>query len=139
MDINEARRLKELERENSELKKMLAESLLKNRVLEAVCEKNCESGAAPDLGRTSGCGWIVFATGGVPDFASGAFDVWLSWAAANGEGRAFKTTALGAVGGTSALRVSADCGDVAPGGLGGGQTADTTVAPGRMLEPGASG
>jgi putative transposase len=39
MDINEARRLKELERENSELKKMLAESLLENRVLEAVCEK----------------------------------------------------------------------------------------------------
>ena len=39
MEINEARRLKELERENSELKKMLAESLLKNRVLEFVCEK----------------------------------------------------------------------------------------------------
>lgn len=39
MDLNEARRLKELERENSELKKMLAEALLKNRVLEAVCEK----------------------------------------------------------------------------------------------------
>lgn len=39
MELNEARRLKELERENVELKKMLAESLLKNRVLEAVCEK----------------------------------------------------------------------------------------------------
>ena len=39
MEINEARRLKELERENAELKKMLAESLLKNRVLEAVCKK----------------------------------------------------------------------------------------------------
>jgi hypothetical protein len=39
MEINEGRRLKELERENNELKKMLAESLLKNRVLEAVCEK----------------------------------------------------------------------------------------------------
>jgi len=39
MEINEARRLKELERENGELKKMLAESPLKNRVLEAVCEK----------------------------------------------------------------------------------------------------
>jgi len=39
LDINEARRLKELEKECSELKKMLAESLLKNRVLEAVCEK----------------------------------------------------------------------------------------------------
>ncbi len=39
MEINEARRLKELERENAELKKMLAEALLKKRVLEAVCEK----------------------------------------------------------------------------------------------------
>ena len=39
VEVNEARRLKELERENSELKKMLAESLLKNRVLEFVCEK----------------------------------------------------------------------------------------------------
>jgi putative transposase len=39
MDISEARQLKELQKENSELKKMLAESLLKNRVLEAVCEK----------------------------------------------------------------------------------------------------
>ena len=39
MDINEARRLKELERKNRELKQMLAESLLKNRVLEAICEK----------------------------------------------------------------------------------------------------
>jgi putative transposase len=39
MDINEARRLKELERENTELKKMLAEELLKNRVLSYVCEK----------------------------------------------------------------------------------------------------
>jgi len=39
MEINEAGRLKELERENAELKKMLAESLLKNRVLEAACEK----------------------------------------------------------------------------------------------------
>lgn len=39
MDVNEAKRLKELERENAELKKMLAEAMLKNRVLEFVCEK----------------------------------------------------------------------------------------------------
>lgn len=39
MEVNEAKRLKALERENTELKKMLAESLLKNRVLEFVCEK----------------------------------------------------------------------------------------------------
>ena len=40
LEVNDARRLKVLERENSELKKMPAESLLKNRVLEAVCEKS---------------------------------------------------------------------------------------------------
>ena len=39
MEVNEARRLKELERENSELKKMLAEEMLKNRVLTYLCEK----------------------------------------------------------------------------------------------------
>jgi len=39
MEVNEAKRMKELERENTELKKMLAEALLKNQVLEFVCEK----------------------------------------------------------------------------------------------------
>ena len=39
LDVNEAKRLKELERENAERKKMLADSLLKNRVLEAVNAK----------------------------------------------------------------------------------------------------
>ncbi len=43
MEVNEAKRLKELECENTELKKMLAESLLKNRVLEFVCEKKVVS------------------------------------------------------------------------------------------------
>jgi putative transposase len=39
MDLNEAKRLKELQRENTELKKMLAEALLAKRVLEYVGEK----------------------------------------------------------------------------------------------------
>jgi putative transposase len=39
MEVNEAKKLKELERENTELKKMLADSLLENRVLKFVCEK----------------------------------------------------------------------------------------------------
>lgn len=39
MEIPEARRLKESEKENTELKKMLADSLLKNRVLEIVNAK----------------------------------------------------------------------------------------------------
>ena len=36
MDIADAKRLKELEKENAELKKMLAESMLENRVLKEV-------------------------------------------------------------------------------------------------------
>jgi putative transposase len=39
MDLADAKRLKELERENAELKKMLAESMLKNRVLKEVNSK----------------------------------------------------------------------------------------------------
>lgn len=39
MEVADARRLRELERENVELKKMLAEALLKNRVLEEVNAK----------------------------------------------------------------------------------------------------
>ena len=39
MEVYEAKRLKELERETTEFKKMLADSLLKNRVLKFACEK----------------------------------------------------------------------------------------------------
>ena len=39
MDVNEAKRLKELERENTELKQLLAEALLAQRVLEYGVEK----------------------------------------------------------------------------------------------------
>jgi hypothetical protein len=39
MDLADAKRLKEVEKENSALKKMRAESLLKNRVLEVVNAK----------------------------------------------------------------------------------------------------
>ena len=38
-DLADAKRLKELEKENAELKKMLAEAMLKNRVLEEVNAK----------------------------------------------------------------------------------------------------
>ena len=39
MDIADAKRLKELEKENGELKKMLAEAMLENRVLKEVNSK----------------------------------------------------------------------------------------------------
>ena len=57
MNLNEARRLKELERENTELKKMLAEAMLAKKVLEYALEKNCEPGAQEagrDCGRAGG-------------------------------------------------------------------------------------
>ena len=45
LEVNEAKRLKELERENTELKKMLADSLLENRGLRFVHEnKSCARG-----------------------------------------------------------------------------------------------
>ena len=39
IDLNEAKRLKELERENTELKKMLADAMLAKKVLEYALEK----------------------------------------------------------------------------------------------------
>lgn len=78
MEINEARRLKELERENRELKEMLAESLLKNRVLEAVCEKNCKPGPSSDCGATGGGRRAVFAAASMPILTTGSLNVPLS-------------------------------------------------------------
>jgi hypothetical protein len=39
MEVNEAKKLKELERENTELKKMLADAMLAKRVPEYALEK----------------------------------------------------------------------------------------------------
>ena len=72
MDLSEARKLKELERENGELKKMLAEALLKNRVLEAVAEKNGRPGASSSGGPRRGSAWAVLRADGVPLLAPGS-------------------------------------------------------------------
>ena len=50
MELADAKRLKELEKENSELKKMLAESMLENRVLKEVNSKNGKPFAVNDRG-----------------------------------------------------------------------------------------
>jgi len=60
LDVNEARRLKELERENTEIKKLLAEVLLAKRVLEFAVEKNYEP-EAQKVGDPSRSAW-----GGAP-------------------------------------------------------------------------
>ena len=41
MGLPEVQRLRDLERENTELKKLLADQLLKNQALEIALEKNC--------------------------------------------------------------------------------------------------
>ena len=41
MELREVQRLRDLERENTELKKLLADQLLKNKALEIALEKNC--------------------------------------------------------------------------------------------------
>ena len=60
MDVSEAKRLKDLEGENNELKKMLADSLLKNRVLEAInakrwCARGTSDGWPPSLSKVGLC------------------------------------------------------------------------------------
>lgn len=40
MQLSEARKLKELEKENTELKKLLADELLRRKALEIALEKN---------------------------------------------------------------------------------------------------
>ena len=72
MDVNEAKRLKELERENTELKKMLADSLLENRVLRFVNEKNYEPGAQEADGAGGDRRAPVLRAQGVPVPAPGA-------------------------------------------------------------------
>ena len=78
MDLADAKRLKELERENGELKKMLAESMLKNRVLEEVNAKNGKPGAEEASRRLCGRPAAVLRASGVSVFGSISIDLSLS-------------------------------------------------------------
>jgi len=108
MQINEARRLKELERENREIKEMLAESLLKNRVLEAVCEKNCKPGPSAS-GRSARGGYrAVLSAAGLPILATGSLNVLLSGSSAHYGRATVEEKATRAFSGSSKIRLSAD-------------------------------
>lgn len=100
MEVNEARLLKELERENTELKKMLTEEMLKNRVLSYVCEKSCEPGSAPGISKRCGGSNAVLATAGVSVSEAGALDVRLPWASRDLGRRTVKEAAAGTIGGS---------------------------------------
>jgi putative transposase len=127
LEVTEARRLKELERENGELKKMLAEALLKNRVLEAVCEKNSKPGASTGSGADDGGGGGMLRAGGLPHPAVIALYLLVSGASTHDGPTATAAAVAGVVGRTSALRVSADRGAVGRGRLAGGQATDSTT------------
>ena len=118
MEVNDARRLKELERENSELKKMLAESLLKNRVLEFVCEKNSKPGASARSGAARGCGPVVFRAVGVSDTPPSAIHVLVPRVTVVATPRTIVAALAGVVRPTSPVRLSANCSLTPPGRLG---------------------
>ena len=66
MEMADAKRFKELESENTELKKMLADEMLKARVLEEALKKNMNGlreAAGSGAGRRKGC---LFGTQSVP-------------------------------------------------------------------------
>jgi len=92
MDVSEARQLKELQKENTELKKMLAESLLKNRVLERYAKKSCEPGPSPSGGATSDSSGPVFPTGRLSPPATGPVNLRLSRSATHHCGTTVKET-----------------------------------------------
>jgi len=128
MEISEAKRLKELERENTELKKMLAESLLKNRVLEAVCEKSYKPGAATASRSGGGGQRAVFRAGGVPVFEGIEVDVLVSEQRANEPGAEAAQADEGAQRKAWPLRVSANRRPAAAGGLAGRKKTRAAVA-----------
>ena len=51
MDVSEARRLKQLEEENSKLKTMVADLMLDNKILKDVNEKSGEARSEAEAGR----------------------------------------------------------------------------------------
>lgn len=116
MEVYEAKRLKELGRENTELKKMLAETLLKNRVLEFMCEKSCEPG-----GRWRGrpFGEYVFRASGLSVSEVVEVDVEVSASRGLRKGAALERTIGRTLGQASAVRLSPNRG-AASGRLGGG-------------------
>jgi putative transposase len=131
-EVDEAKRLKELElereRENSEPKKMLAESLLKNRVLEAVCEKSSEPGDAPGTREAADRGGGLLDPGWVPDAEACPVDLEVPWKGAERAGEGAAPPSGGAVGQTPAIWLPADRGDASAGRLGGGQAPGATMA-----------
>jgi putative transposase len=131
MEVNEAKRLKELERENTELKKMLADSLLENRVLRFVNEKNYEPGAQEADGRGRDGPRPVFRAESLRHPAPGASYPVVSRRAAKRPPAADGRPAAYALRGAPPVWLPPHGRPVAAGRLGGGQAPDPALASGR--------
>ena len=129
MDLSEAKRLKALERENTELKKMLAEALLAKRVLEYVVEKNYEPGAQEADGDGRRAGRAVLRAGVLPDPATGASEPVVPSRAAQRPPTADGGASARLVRGAPAVWLPPDRRPVAAGRLTGGQAPSATAAP----------
>lgn len=75
MDEADAKRLKALEKENAELKKMYAEAMLGNKILKEALEKSCERGASPGSGASDRGPREVRSAAGVPVLRFESLDV----------------------------------------------------------------
>ena len=68
MVVNEVQRLKDLEKENGRLKRLLAERMLENDLLKELLEKRADAGRSTRRRSVPGRGWAV----GAPCLCSGA-------------------------------------------------------------------
>ena len=75
MDIADAKRFEELESENTELKKMLADERLKNRVLNETLEKSGERLREAGGSEACGRGWSVLGAPGLPLLGPAPFEL----------------------------------------------------------------
>ena len=74
MDLKEARRLRALEKENTELKKLLADQLLKTKALEIALEKTSEPGPTARGCHPGALPPVVFRAIGLPVVRIQSFD-----------------------------------------------------------------
>lgn len=78
MGVKEAQRLRELEKENAELKKIVADQLLETKALKIALEKPSEPGASAQHRRQGGSCLEVFRESGLPVAGHPPVDLLLS-------------------------------------------------------------
>ena len=68
LELNQAKQLKELQRENNRLKRMLADEMLGKELLKEVLEKKCKPRTQATDGRGACIRGSMYGTSGVPAF-----------------------------------------------------------------------